>query len=99
MGALLPWRYTQTNRVSLAHSLWGRVPGRGVGGGRRRCPALALRARSAQRRENPFPQLAHSDAGECRGHGPTQLLVRVLILEQTGTKTHDHRQSGNERAP
>ena len=75
----------------------GRVPGCGVGGGRRRCAEGARRATGEQRRVIPFPQVVHSGAGEVEVMGRLA-VVRVSTLEQTGTESHDHRQSGNEGA-
>lgn len=78
--------------VGARPGMWCRRRGGGVA---RKEPR---RATGEQRRVIPFSPSRPQRHRGSRGHGPTQLLVRVCTLEQTGTESHDHRQSGNEGA-
>ena len=61
---------------------------------RARSPVGRLESNAAQ---SLFPKVSTAAPGKSRSWADS-LLVRVPTLEQTGTESHDHRQSGNEGA-
>ena len=63
----------------------GRVPGCGVGGGRRRCAEGARRATGEQRRVIPFPHVVHSGAGE------VEVMGRLAVGSGFHTRTDRNR--------